>query len=98
MVEYHGCSCLAESCQVKYKHNKRGCTKDSPILIDWLILSCETHHDSAIMGWTLIIASFKAQSIRMLSSETANENNFGEKAQNRSRDFIGIKVTTAGYI
>jgi hypothetical protein len=46
------------------------------------------------MGWTLIIALFKAQSIGMLSSETANENNcVGEKAQNRSRDFIGIKIT-----
>ena len=63
---------------------------------DWLIISCETHHSP--MGWTLIIASFKAQSIRMLSSETANENNCGEKAQNRSRDFIGIKITTAGHI
>ena len=83
---------LADSCQVKYKHNERGCTKDSPILIDWLILSCETHHSA--MGWTVIIASFKARSIRMLSSETANENNCaGEKAQNRSRDFIGIKIT-----
>jgi hypothetical protein len=29
----------------------------------------------------------------MLSSETANENNYGKKAQNRSRDFIGIKIT-----
>jgi len=56
---------LADSCQVKYKHNEQGCTKDSPILIDWLILSCETHHSA--MGWTLIIASFKAQSIRMLA-------------------------------
>jgi len=84
---------LDDSCQVQYKHNEQGCTKDSPILIEcWLILSCETHHSA--MGWTLIIASFKAQSIRMLSSETANENNCaGEKAQNRSRDFIGIKIT-----
>jgi hypothetical protein len=41
----------------------------------------------------LIIASFKAQSIRMLSSKTANENNCGEKTQNRSRDYIGIKIT-----
>ena len=69
---------------------------DSPFLIDWLILSCETDHSA--MGWTLIIALFKAQSIRMLSIETANENNCGEKAQNRSRDFIGIKITTAGHI
>ena len=63
---------------------------------EWQIISCETHHSP--MGWTLIIASFKAQSIRMLSIETANENNCGEKAQNRSRDFIGIKITTAGHI
>ena len=64
---------------------------------DWLIISCETHHSP--MGCTLIIASFKAQSIRMLSSETANENNCGEKAQNRSRArFYRNLKKTAGHI
>ena len=71
---------------------QRKCTKDSPILIDWLILSCETYHSA--MGWTLIIALFKAQSIRMLSSETANENNCGKKRRtDQERDFIEIKIT-----
>ena len=83
MVACHGCSWLTVGKSSKYKHNKQWCTKDSPILIDWLILSCETYHSA--MGWTLIIALFKAQSTRMLSGETANENNCGEKAQNRSR-------------
>jgi hypothetical protein len=81
---------LADSCQVNVQ-TQQGCKKDSPILINWLILRCETHHFA--MGWNLIIALFKAQSIQILSSETANENNCGEKAQNRSRDFIGIKIT-----
>jgi hypothetical protein len=35
----------------------------------------------------------------LLFSETATENNCGgEKAQNRSRDFIGITITKAGHI
>jgi hypothetical protein len=69
---------------------------DSTFLIDWLILSCETDHSA--MGWTLIIALFNAQSIRMLSRETANENNCGEKAQKRSRDFIFIGIKITGHI
>jgi len=87
MVEYHGCSWLTAA-KSSTNTTSEGAQKT---VHDWLILSCETHHSA--MGWTLIIASFKAQSIRILSSETANENNCGEKAQNRSRDFIGIKIT-----
>jgi hypothetical protein len=78
MVAYHGCSWLTVA-KSMYKHNKQGCTKDSPILIEWLIHSIATYHYA--MRWTLIIASFEAQSIRMLSSETANENNCGEKGR-----------------
>ena len=87
MVTCHGCSWLTAA-KSSTNTTSKGAQKT---VHDWLIISCETHHSA--MGWTLIIASFKAQSIRMLSSETANENNCGEKAQNRSRDFIGIKIT-----
>ena len=58
---------MADSRQVNVQ-TQQGCTTDDSILIDRLIYSFKTHHSE--MGRTLIIASFEAQSIRMVSSET----------------------------
>jgi len=51
----------ADSCQVNVQ-TQQGCTKDGPILLDWLIHSFETHYSA--MGWTLIIASFEANQFK----------------------------------
>ena len=70
MVADHGCSWLTVRCQVKVNvqtQQARAHKKDGPILTDWLIHCFDTQHSE--IGWTLIIASFEPQPIRMLSSE-----------------------------
>ena len=64
MVTCHGCSWLTAA-----KSNTNTMSQGAQKTVhDWLIISCETHHSA--MGWTLIIASFKAQSIRLLLADS----------------------------